>query len=830
MVKNYTVGGMTCSACSARVERCVKKLDGVKSVTVNLLTGAMSVTSDVDLTAEIRKAITAEGYTVKEGFAHKRGGEREKQLKRRLIISLPLVVALMYVAMGSMIGLPEPKFLDAMQMEGAISGSLVQAALAAIIIAVNFDYYIRGFRNLFTLKPNMDSLVALGSSVSYLYGIFAVSMIIKGHIESDHALMHAYMHNLYFEGAAMIVALITLGKYLEEKSKNKTTSAIGKLLELAPDVAIVERDGAEVEIPSAELVKGDIVVLKDGARVPCDGKIVSGNGYADESAITGESMPVYKKEGDKVVCGTAFGGGYCKFVAENVGEDSTVYKIVRLVEDANSTKVPIARVADTVAGYFVPAVMGISLIAFIAWLAAGYGVSFAINIAVSVLVVSCPCALGLATPVALMVGTGKAAENGILVKSGEALQKLSQVNTVMLDKTGTLTANKPQITGIVTLSGDENETIGLAASAESQSSHPLAKPVIALAKERGIALSAVENFNPVAGRGLTADVTGKRVVVGNLRLIRDELPLDDATLKTASSAADENPTVLFVGVDGVLKGYFVVEDAVTDEARAAVGEFKAMKMKVVMLTGDNERAAKKVAGELGIDYKAGVLPEDKYSEVVKATGNGAKTLMIGDGVNDAPALTAAYVGMAIGAGTDIAIESADAVLIKSDLRDAAGAVKLGKSVMRNIKENLFWAFFYNVILIPIACGVLYLPLGALMNPMYASAAMSLSSVSVVLNALRLNFVKLGDNKNKNKNKKEGATTVKDKEKKTVVYIDGMMCEHCKKRVTEAFNSLGIAAEVDLKKKRATFGETERTDEEIKNAVGAAGYTVKKIER
>ena len=819
---------MTCSACSARVERCVKKLDGVKSVTVNLLTGAMSVTSDVDLTAEIRKAITAEGYTVKEGFAHKRGGEREKQLKRRLIISLPLVVVLMYVAMGSMIGLPEPKFLDAMQMEGAISGSLVQAALAAIIIAVNFDYYIRGFRNLFTLKPNMDSLVALGSSVSYLYGIFAVSMIIKGHIESDHELMHAYKNNLYFEGAAMIVALITLGKYLEEKSKNKTTSAIGKLLELAPDVAIVERDGAEVEIPSAELVKGDIVVLKDGARVPCDGKIVSGNGYADESAITGESMPVYKKEGDKVVCGTAFGGGYCKFVAENVGEDSTVYKIVRLVEDANSTKVPIARVADTVAGYFVPAVMGISLIAFIAWLAAGYGVSFAINIAVSVLVVSCPCALGLATPVALMVGTGKAAENGILVKSGEALQKLSQVNTVMLDKTGTLTANKPQITGIVTLSGDENETIGLAASAESQSSHPLAKPVIALAKERGIALSAAENFNPVAGRGLTADVTGKRVVVGNLRLIRDELPLDDATLKTASSAADENPTVLFVGVDGVLKGYFVVEDAVTDEARAAVGEFKAMKMKVVMLTGDNERAAKKVAGELGIDYKAGVLPEDKYSEVVKATGNGAKTLMIGDGVNDAPALTAAYVGMAIGAGTDIAIESADAVLIKSDLRDAAGAVKLGKSVMRNIKENLFWAFFYNVILIPIACGVLYLPLGALMNPMYASAAMSLSSVSVVLNALRLNFVKLGDNKNKNK--KEGATTVKDKEKKTVAYIDGMMCEHCKKRVTEAFNSLGIAAEVDLKKKRATFGETERTDEEIKNAVGAAGYTVKKIER
>lgn len=826
MIKKYTVGGMTCSACSARVERCVKKIDGVKSVTVNLLTGAMSVTSDNDLTEEIRRAVTAEGYTVKDGAEHKRADDREKKLKIRLLISLPLVVLLMYVAMGAMIKIPVPWFLNAMDMKGAISGSAVQAVIAAVIIAVNFDYYIKGFRNIFTLKPNMDSLVALGSSVSFIYGAFSVAMIIKGHIIADHALMMKYMDNLYFEGAAMIVALITLGKYLEEKSKNKTMSAIGKLLELAPDTAIIEVNGEEKVISSQELKRGDIVVLKDGASAPCDGVVSWGSGYSDESAITGESIPVYKEAGEKIVCGTTFSGGYCKFVAKNVGEDSTVYKIVKLVEDANSTKVPVAKVADTVAGFFVPVVMGIALIAFAAWLIAGYGMSFAVNIGVSVLVVSCPCALGLATPVALMVGTGKAAENGILVKSGEALQKLASVDTVLLDKTGTLTANKPKITKTVVFSGDENELIAVAASAEKQSSHPLAKPVIALAEERKLALENVENYKAVQGQGLTATLGGKEVAVGNLRLIKSALSLDENTLKTAEKAAEENPTVLFVACGGNLKGYFVVEDTVTEQAKKAVNEFKAMKMKVVMLTGDNELAAKKVADELGIDYKAGVLPQDKCAEVVRYTESGRKTLMVGDGVNDAPALTAAYVGMAIGAGTDIAIESADAVLIKNDLRDAVGAVRLGKAVMRNVKENLFWAFFYNAVLIPLACGVLYIPFNVLMNPMYGSAAMSLSSVSVVLNALRLNLVKLGNNKTENKKSEVRVM----KENKTIVYIDGMMCDHCKKRVTEAFKSIGVTADVDVKKKRATFGEANASDEEIKSAIEAAGYTVKKIER
>lgn len=825
MVKRYTVGGMTCSACQARVERCVERLEGVEEVTVNLLTGAMSVTSITDMTDAIRKAVVEAGYTLKEGVSHKRANERERKLLGRLKFSIPLVLVLMYVAMGSMIGLPVPKFLNAAKIEGAIIGSTFQAVVAAAVMIINFDYYRAGFKNLFKLSPNMDSLVALGSSASFLYGIFSVIMIIIGKATANEELMHGYMHNLYFEGAAMIVTLISLGKYLEEKSKNKTMSAIGRLLALAPDKALIEVGGNEVEIAASELKKGDTVILKDGFSIPCDGKIIDGQGYTDESAITGESMPVYKSAGDAVICGTVFSGGYCRVSAENVGEDSTVYKIVKLVEDANSTKVPIAKVADKVAGYFVPTVMGISLAAFAVWLIAGYGLSFAVNIAVSILVVSCPCALGLATPVALMAGTGKAAENGILVKSGEALQKLAAVDTVMLDKTGTLTANKPVIKKVEVFGIDEDEFIRLAASAEKSSSHPLAKPVLDMAENRGVSLVAAENFNAVAGKGLTATVSGKRVAVGNIKLAEEELNLNGDEKSLIERIATGNATVLFVGVNGAFIGYMTVEDSITDEARQAVKQFKEMKLDVVMLTGDNVLAAQKVADELGIDYKAEVLPEDKLLEVNKATERGGKVVMVGDGVNDAPALTAAYVGMAIGAGTDIAIESADAVLIKSDLRDVAGAIKLGKSVMRNIKENLFWAFFYNVILIPIACGALY-PFGITMNPMFASAAMSLSSVSVVLNALRLNFVKLGNNskteKNKGEEKMNGNTVT--------VYIDGMMCEHCQKRVREVFKGLGIDAEVDLKKKRAIFENTDVAADDIISAIESAGYTVKKIEK
>ncbi|CDE21089.1 putative uncharacterized protein [Acidiphilium sp. CAG:727] len=739
MIKKYTVGGMTCSACSARVERCVKKIDGVKSVTVNLLTGAMSVTSDIDLTEEIRRSITAEGYTVKEGAEHKRASDREKKLKIRLIISLPLVVLLMYVAMGAMIKIPVPWFLNAMDMKGAISGSLVQAAIAAVIIGVNFDYYIRGFRNLFTLKPNMDSLVALGSSVSFIYGAFSVAMIIKGHVVADHKLMMKYMDNLYFEGAAMIVALITLGKYLEEKSKNKTMTAIGKLLELAPDTAIIEVNGEEKQISSQELKRGDIVILKDGANAPCDGVVIWGNGYADESAITGESIPVYKEAGEKIVCGTTFSGGYCKFVAKNVGEDSTVYKIVKLVEDANSTKVPIAKVADTVAGFFVPVVMGIALIAFAAWLIAGYGMSFAVNIGVSVLVVSCPCALGLATPVALMVGTGKAAENGILVKSGEALQKLASVDTVLLDKTGTLTANKPKITKTVVFSGDENELIAVAASAEKQSSHPLAKPIIALAEERKLALENVENYKAVQGQGLTATLGGEEVAVGNLRLIKSVLSLDEETLRTAEKAAEENPTVLFVACGGKLKGYFVVEDTVTEQAKKAVNEFKAMKMKVVMLTGDNERAASPVAKELGIDdYESGLLPQDKLAEVDKLISRKDKNdviAFVGDGINDAPVLMRADVGISMGqVGSDSAIEASDVVLMHDRLSDIVTAKKIAKKTMRIVRENII--FSLGVKAIALILGAIGIP-NMMWIAVFADVGVAMIAILNAMRALRI---------------------------------------------------------------------------------------------
>lgn len=826
MEKSYTVGGMTCSACVARVEKCVRNIDGVKSVSVNLINGSMKVSSDEDKTEEVYRAVTAEGYTVKEGTSHLRGDEREKKLKKRLIISLPLVVVLMYVAMGSMLGIPVPWFLDSSNMRGVVSAVIAQTVLAGAVVAINFDYYIRGFKNLFRLKPNMDSLVALGSSVSFVYGLYSVVVIIVGKIIGNAELVHARMHNLYFEGAAMIVALITLGKFLEEKSKNKTTAAISKLLALAPDRAIIKVNGEEVEIPAERLREGDVVVLKDGSSVPCDGKIISGSGYADESSVTGESMPVYKTVGDVVICGTTFSGGYAEFTAEKVGEESTVYKIVKLVEDANSAKVPIAKVADAVAGVFVPVVMGIALVAFCVWLICGAEFSFAVNTGVSVLVVSCPCALGLATPVALMVGTGKAAQNGILVKSGEALQKLASVDTVLLDKTGTLTANKPKITKITTFNGfDEKLALSLCASVEKSSSHPLAKPVIELARERGASLIDAEEFNAVGGQGVTGVVDGKKVVVGNKKLAFAEIHLCDAEREEVVEISEAYGTVLFVGIDGVLAAYMTVEDSVTDGARIAVERMKKMKMRVVMLTGDNEKAAKTVADELGIEYRAEVLPEDKYAEVVKYTEGGKKTLMIGDGVNDAPALSSAYVGMAIGAGTDIAMESADAVLMKSDLRDAVDAIKLGKSVMRNIKENLFWAFFYNAVLIPVACGVFYPSLGITLNPMLASAAMSLSSVSVVLNALRLNFCRLGERTIENN---KGDKNMKNQNQK-VVYIDGMMCQHCVKRVTEIFASLGIEADVDLKKKRATYPKCDVADEDIVSAIENGGYTVKKID-
>lgn len=855
MKLSFTVSGMTCSACSARVEKCVRNVAGVKSCNVNLITGALSVEADSDISELIIKAVKNEGYGIKVGVSLKRGREGEKSLKKRLIISVPLTVILMYISMGPMIGIPVPDCLNMMKMEGMFLSSVVQAALTLAVIIVNFAYYTSGYKKLFGLKPNMDSLVALGSSASFLYGAYVTVMIAVGHFTKNHDLMMKFMDSLYFEGAATILTLITVGKYLEEKSKNKTMSSVEKLLGLAPETAVVLIDGEEKEVKISELKVGDKVVLKDGDRVPCDGKIASGGGWLDQSVITGESVPVYKEIGDNVVTGTTFSGGYCVMEAVSVGEDTTLYKIVKLVEDANSTKVPIAKLADKIAGVFVPVVIGISLLSLAIWLIIGKEFSFAVNIAVSVLVVSCPCALGLATPAALMAGTGKAAEYGILIKSGEALQKTASADVVVLDKTGTITYGKPQVENVeITGKITEAEFLATAVALEKMSSHILGKAVIEYAEKKGVEGYAAENFEAIKGLGIKGVVNGKECLLGNRNFAIGETPEEDGKKLIELAEKEVGATVLFMSIDGEKSGYMSIKDGIKPSSREAIAELKAMNKEVVMLTGDNKSAARAVADELGISYEAEVLPDRKY-EVVNALKKDGKTvMMVGDGVNDAPALSAADIGVAIGAGADIAIDSADVVLIKSDLGDVVKTIKTGVKVMRNIKENLFWAFFYNVILIPVACGVLY-PVGGeklLLNPMFASLAMSLSSVCVVGNALRLRFIKFGKSderaaeRNKPKkvegikpvekadNKNVGDGSAKGGEKvetaKMTIYIDGMMCEHCKKRVETALNGIGLTAEVSLQNKCAYITDGEAEDGAIKIAISDAGYSVTDIVR
>lgn len=808
MDKKFTVTGMTCSACSARVGKCVEKIDGVSDVTVNLISGVLSVKMEEDRSDDIKRAVTAEGYGIKDGAELRRRGEQARKLKRRLLISLPLVLLLMYASMGHMISMDTGVNVIPPFLHGATVQAIVQFALCTPVLVVNRHYFISGFKKLFTGHPNMDTLIGLGSAVSYAYSIFATVMIFSGHEE--------YMSGLFYEGAAMILAFITIGKFLEEKSKNKTMSAVEKLLDLAPDTAVVLRDGKEVAIKSAELEVGDTVVLKDGSTAPCDGVVISGDGWSDESVITGESVPVYKDEGKKIVCGTRFSGGYVLFRAESVGEDSTVFRIVKLVEDANSTKVPIAKIADKVAGVFVPVVIAIALATFIVWMIVRGDARFAIKLAVSVLVVSCPCALGLATPAALMAGTGKAAENGILVKSGEALQNLADTDTVALDKTGTITYGKPETDGYYHVESVTDEYfLGICAALERRSSHVLGQPVIAAAEALGIKDEEVSDFSAVAGEGIRGRINGRLCVIGNAGMMAKS-GVNDFFADPEKTAGS---TVLYVAQDGGYLGYIAIKDKVKPSSREAVNAFKDMGIDVVMLTGDGESAAAAVAEDLGIGYRAGVLPEDKHSEIKKLTQSGKKVMMVGDGVNDAPALTEATVGAAIGAGTDIAIESADVVLIKSDLTDAAKAVRLGKKVMLNIKENLFWAFFYNVILIPIACGAL-VPIGVEMNPMWSSAAMSLSSIFVVLNALRLRFFKFGKNAEHAEKEQTGVK----------IRVGGMTCEHCVKRVEKALAEIGVTAKADYKKNVAVVLSGDAEEEKIRAAITSAGYKYKGIKR
>ncbi len=759
--QKFTVTGMTCSACSASVEKAVNKLDGIGAVSVNLLTNSMAVEYDNDIidSGKIIDVVVGAGFGasvfVKDSDKTTTekpvitADEQIKGMKIRLIISITFLIPLMYISMHHMFfewfGLPVPSFIKSVfhGAENGVAFAFAQFLLLIPIVYVNRKYFQVGFKTLAKRSPNMDSLIAIGSSAAILYGIFAIFRIGYSLGHGNMAIAEHYLMDIYFESAGTILTLITLGKYLEARSKGKTSDAISKLMDLAPKTTIVVRDGQEVEIPVEEVVVGDLILINPGQSIPVDGIIVEGNSAVDQSALTGESIPVEKGVGDKVIAATINKNGFFKFKAEKIGDDTTLAKIIELVENASSSKAPIAKLADKISGVFVPVVIAIAVVSTIVWLILGHSFEFALSIGIAVLVISCPCALGLATPVAIMVGTGKGASNGILIKSAEALEVAHTVNTVVLDKTGTITEGKPKITDIVTTEGiTEQYLLEIATSIEKPSEHPLADAIVERANEMNIKPKEVSDFNAISGRGIVATIDGKKYFAGNIALM-NEHKIDVGTLEKASESFAENgKTPLYFAEDTRLLGVIAVADVVKPTSYDAIEQFKAMGIDVVMLTGDNKRTAEAIRKQLNIDrVVAEVMPQDKESEIRRIQDEGKKVAMVGDGINDAPALVRADVGIAIGAGTDIAIESADIVLMKSDLLDAVTAIQLSKATIRNIKQNLFWAFFYNTIGIPLAAGVFYTLLGWKLNPMFAAAAMSLSSVFVVTNALRLRFFK-----------------------------------------------------------------------------------------
>lgn len=835
MKENYNVTGMTCSACSARVEKAVAKLSGVNKVTVNLLTSSMQVEYDeLRLNGtQIMDAVGKAGYGIspKEnnsvGTQHTQSKETDrtqgnlvedqlKEMKLRLWVSFGFLIPLMYITMGHMIGVSLPSFLSG--MENAVSFAFTQFLLCLPVIFVNRAYYIRGFRNLFHFSPNMDSLIAIGSSASLIYGVFAIYRMSYGLGQGNMELVHRYYHDLYFESAAMILALITVGKYLETRSKGKTSEAITRLMDLAPKTAVVERDGKEMEISVEEVYVGDILVVRPGMSVPVDGFIVSGTTNIDEAAITGESIPVEKKEGDTVIAATINKSGFVRMKATRVGGDTTFSQIVRLVEEASASKAPIARIADRISGIFVPAVMGIALVTAVVWLISGATFEFALSCAISVLVISCPCALGLATPVAIMVGTGKGAENGILIKSGDALETAHKLNCVVVDKTGTVTEGKPVVTNLYT-ELEERRFIALAAGLETGSEHPLAESILAYARQNNVSPAQMTDFQSFPGKGVEGTISGIHYMAGNQRLMEERgITLDRYETTLAQLATEGKTPMLFSREDQII-GIIAVADVIKPTSKEAIRQFKEMGIQVVMLTGDNKRTAEAIRQQLDIDTViAEVLPQDKEREIAALQQKGQIVGMIGDGVNDAPALARADVGMAIGAGTDVAIESADVVLMKNDLFDAVNAVRLSKAVIRNIKQNLFWAFFYNTLGIPVAAGVFYTAFGLKLSPMIGAAAMSMSSIFVVTNALRLrNF------KTKIENSKEECNMI-------TMTIEGMMCPHCKAAVEKALNAIdGVQAEVNLEAKTATVSADRVENDILKKAVEDAGYEVISIQ-
>lgn len=833
MNKKYKVTGMTCSACSSRVEKCVEKLDGVNTVSVNLLTNSMQVDFDENkLTEEkIADSVIQAGYgmEISTGKSEKKEEKEDivekniESMKKRTIWSFIFLIPLMYVAMGHMAGLPQPSFLSG--DVNAVSFALTQLLLCVPVLYINRAYFERGFRSLIHGAPNMDTLISVGSGASLIYGIFAIYRMGYGLGTQNMELVHRYLHDLYFESAVMILALINIGKYLEARSKGKTSEAIQKLIDLAPKTALVERNGQVLEIAAEDVLQGDILQVKPGSSIPADGVVVEGMTSVDEAAITGESMPVEKKAGDTVTAATLNKTGFIRMRAARVGKDTTFSQIIRLVEEASSSKAPIARMADKIAGIFVPTVMGIALLTGIVWLVMGAEFEFALSCAIAVLVISCPCALGLATPVAIMVGTGKGAENGILIKSGEALEITHNVQSVVLDKTGTITEGKPVVTDIISFGMSENEILKIGAALEKKSEHPLAEAV--LLKAKGMELPNAENFVAIPGKGITAEIQGSVYYAGNQKLIKEQGISCEKALSSIEKLSEEGKTPLILADEKQILGVIGVADVVKPTSEKAIQELKKLGIQVIMLTGDNARTAKAIQKQLDIDTViAEVLPQDKEREISRLQEEGRTVAMVGDGLNDAPALARADVGIAIGAGTDVAIESADIVLMKNDLQDVATAIELSKAVIRNIKENLFWAFFYNVCGIPLAAGALYPVFGLKLSPMFGAAAMSLSSLFVVSNALRLRFF---HSLKKGKVQPENIQEKKEEKNMYTMKIEGMMCPHCQAAVTKALEALeGTKAEVNLEKKEA-YVETGLEKEILKKAVEDAGYQVISVE-
>ncbi len=856
MKQTFNVSGMTCSACSAHVEKAVCRLEGVAEVNVSLLTNSMQVTYDEDAASSeaIIAAVKSSGYgaSLPQAAGTAAPAVRQEdvmagelaQMKHRMVWSFAFLIPLFYISMGHMMGAPLPGFLTG--MDNALAFAFTQLLLTLPIMYLNDKYYKVGFKTLFRGAPNMDSLIAVGSMAAVAYGVFAIYQIGFGLGHGDGDLVAKYHMDLYFESAGMILTLITLGKFLETRSKGKTSQAITRLMDLAPKTARVLREGGEMEIPVEEVLVGDRIVVRPGQAIPVDGTVVEGASAVDESALTGESLPVDKGPGDKVAAASINKSGSFVFEATRVGQDTTLAQMIRLVEEASSSKAPIAKLADKVAGVFVPVVMVIAAVTALVWLAVTHSPEQALTAGVAVLVISCPCALGLATPVAIMVGTGKGAENGILVKSAEALETLHAIDTVVLDKTGTLTQGRPQVTDILPAGGvTESALLGLAACLEAPSEHPLGAAIVEEAGARGLPRQPVERFAAVHGRGVEAVLGGRRCLAGN-RAMMEEAGVDlSAWEDRAQALAAQGKTPLYFAKDTSLLGLIAVADTPKPTSRDAVAAFRSLGIDVIMLTGDNRRTAGAIGAQLGVtEVMAEVLPQDKERKVSELQSQGRKVAMVGDGINDAPALARADVGLAIGAGTDVAIESADIVLMKSDLLDAAAAVELSRATIRNIKENLFWAFFYNSLGIPLAAGVFFPLLGWQLNPMFAAAAMSLSSVCVVSNALRLRFFKskfrasrreenpviqqpraVQDSNDDSSTTQQGGTTAMTKTMK----IEGMMCAHCSGRVEKALNDLpGVTAAVNLEAGTASV-TGDAADDVLTKAVTDAGYTVVSIQ-